>query len=192
MLEEIKFSQFGGMNTVVDSSNQGVSGSRLVRNFLLRPLGALGVPPAWSRFAPGGTNVDLAFATNIAYLFDSGAGLYFQSPDDTWWNASVNADGSQLNEPVTWTGATRSANLVLTSGQKLVFKFSSTLAWSLSANEANAGDFTERSPVPPYYGTRYTSVQAFAKTYGIRIPDGNGNTWHLSANDDLGFYAVTV
>lgn len=193
MLREIKFSQFGGMNTVVDSSNQGVSGSRLVRNLLLRPLGALGVPPAWTLFQPGGTTVSLAFLTNIDYLFDTGSALYFQSPDGNWWDATVGEDGQQKNEVVTWAGATISANLVLTSGQTLAFKYSSTLAWKLAASEGQGGEYTERSPVPPYYTTRYTSVRAFATGYGIRIPDPNGsNTWFLSANDDVGFYAVTV
>lgn len=192
MLTKIKLSQFGGMNTVVDSSNQGVTEARLCRNFLLRPLGALGVPPAWTTFAPGDVTVSLGFLTNIDYRFDSGSALYFQSPDANWWDCSVLPDGTQRNVPVAWAGATLSADLVLTSGQVLVWKFSSILAWRLAAAQRNAGEYTERSPLPPYVTTTYTSVRAFTTGFGITMPDSEGNTWRFRATDDTGFSAITI
>lgn len=193
MLNEVKFSQFGGMNTVVDSSNQGVSGSRLVRNFLLRPLGALGVPPAWTSFAPGdGAALSLAFLTNIDYMFDTGSALYIQSSDGNWWNATPRQDGTVANVPVTWAGATIGANLVLTAGQVMAFKYSSTLAWKLFASEANLGYATERCPVPPYYSTRYTTAQAFLAGFGPVFTDAQGNTWKIIATNDTGIDAVTI
>lgn len=181
MLVPIKMSQFGGINTVEDSANEGITEARYCRNFIPRPLGALGLAASYKAFAPGGSALSVGFITNIDYLFD-GARLLLQSPQGDWWDATPGNDGLPNNVTVTAPGSTLSANLVLTSSQIMGFKLSATVMMQISADQFALGAFYQRINSAPYYTTRYTADRAFTTGFGPVFTDGAGNTWLLYAD----------
>lgn len=136
MLTKVKMSQFTGVNTIADSTNQGFSSVRACKNFMLRPIGALSMFPAWSSFLPGGSLLNLGFITNIDFLFN-GARLLFQSPDGNYWNATPDQNtGVPDNAVRTFSGTPISANQTITSSQIMAFKdiSSSPLSGTLVGN----------------------------------------------------------
>lgn len=136
MLTKVKMSQFTGVNTIADSTNQGFSSVRQCKNFMLRPIGALSMFPAWSSFLPGGSVLDLGFITNIDFLFN-GARLLFQSPDGNYWNATPDQNtGIPDNAVRTFSGTPISANQTITSSQIVAFKdiISAPLAGTIIGN----------------------------------------------------------
>lgn len=190
-LQKIKFSQFGGVNTVLDSSNEGVTAVRVSRNLLSRPLGALSVPPAWKSFAPGGTILDLGYVTNIDYLFD-GARLLLQAANLEWWDVTPDpTTGSPTNTVVTAPGTTLAANLSIAVNQYLAFK-DSTGNWRMTADQYAMGWATERLGTVPNYTTRYTADRAFEFGFGPIFTDSAGNLWKLYARTGEGLDAITV
>lgn len=191
MLDKVKFSQFFGKNIVADSANIGFSSVRQCKNFFLRPLGGLSMPPRWNAFSPGGTALDLGFITNIDYLFD-GAKLLLQSSDLNWWDVTPDPiSGVPRNVVVAAPGSSLSANLVLSSSQVMAFK-DSTGNWKLSADQYAMGWATERLGTVPLYTTRYTADRAFATGFGPVFTDGAGNLWKLQANIVTGLEAITI
>ena len=191
MLQVLSIKQFGGKNTSVDSENIGTAMARVATNFMLRPIGGLGMPPAWTYFQPGGTTLDLGFVNNIDYLFDGGR-LLLQDSNSVWWDVTPRADGPPNNVTVSYSSSTISANLLLTSGQILAFKINANLHWKLlgDADVANYG--IEKLGAVPFYTTRYTTDRAFLSGYGPVIPDGKGNSWKMQADPVSGLYAITI
>lgn len=194
MLVKFKMAQFGGLNTVEDSMNEGLVEARYCRNFITRPLGALGVAPAYKAFQPGGSALSLGFTNLVDYLFDvsSGAQLVIQDEASNWWDVTPQADGMPRNITVATPASPLSANLTLTSGQILAFKISSTQMIRGGADLAALGSFYQGMTVAPYATTTYTTQRAFNYGFGIVFPaDGAGNTWKLISGLQ-GLVGVTV
>ena len=194
MLQKVKLSQFGGINTVIDSPNAGVSEARTCQNWLLRPVGGLSLPSAFRSFSPAGTALDLGYVTTIHYLWDTGAKLYLQSPDLNWWDVTPEPDGVPNNTPVVYAGATLGANLSIGAAEVLAFKQSTTLYWQMQGDESAMGWSTTRLGFVPYLGTvaTFTGIRAFLSGFGPVFADGNGNNWKLQADNDVGLIAVAV
>jgi hypothetical protein len=189
-LEKVKLSQFGGVNTIMDSGNAGVSKSRVCRNILLRPLGAMAVPPRWASFSPAGTLLDLGFITNIDFLFDTSIRLLLQDEASAWWDASPHpVTGAPENVIVSYSGSTISADLTVTSSQYLAFKQSDGTVIQLGADAAANGWFTERRGTVPFYSTLYSADRAFVNGVGPVFQDGAGNSWRLQASSAFGIVA---
>ncbi len=189
-LEKIKLSQFGGVNTILDSANAGVSKVRVCRNMLLRPLGALSVPPRWSSFTPGGTALDLSFITNIDYLFDTSIRLLLQDETAQWWNMTPRSDNAIPEMTVvSYSGSTLGADLTVASGEYLAFKQSDGTMTQLGADGAATGWFTERRGIVPYYSTLYSADRAFLNGFGPVFVDGAGVSRRLQASSAFGLVA---
>lgn len=196
MLQEIKLSQFGGINTEVDSNNAGVGICRQARNFILRPIGGLGVPPAWSYFLPGGSRLDLGFINTADYLFALGARLLLQSAQGTWWDVTPRpGDGQPANVTVATPSSPLSANLVLSASKVFAFATGDPgTHWRMGASDALLTWWTERMGAIPYAVTTYATDRAFAYPYGPVFTDPvSGQLWKLGADDDLqGVFAETI
>jgi hypothetical protein len=191
MLEEIKIAQFRGINTITDSSNLGVAMARECKNNFLRPLGGLSVPAAWNALTCNGTALDFGFVNNIDYLFD-GARLLLQSATGEWWDVSPDpTTGTPMNSIVSYAGSTLVADLTLTAGQYLAFKYGSNYFQS-GADQRAMGWFIENLGNVPYYTTRYTSDRAFENGFGPKFTDGDGNVWKYRALPGLGLDAYIV
>jgi len=194
MLEDVKIAQFRGINTITESSNLGVAMAREAKNFVLRPLGGISVFGAWNSLTCNGTALDFGFVNNVDYLFDEGARLLIQAPNGEWWNATPDfSTNSSPDNTVSYSGATISANLVLTAGQYMMFKDTINNTYTqIGADDKAMNYFYEKHGRVPFYTTRYTSDQAFASGFGPVFTDSNGNKWKLQADNGLGLYAVTI
>ena len=190
MLQTIQLNQFGGLNTVVDSQNAGVSSARTARNVLLRPIGALSVPPAWSSFSPGGVALDFGFLTNIDFLFNTGVRLLLQSSALDWWDVTPKADGQPVNTIVSYSGATLAANQTIAATEVMAFKLSSTVYMQIGAL-----DFAytiQRVASAPYYTTAYSSDRAFTTGFGPVFADAAGNSWLWRVDPVTGLEVVPL
>ena len=192
MLEKFRIQQFGGLQTVTDSNNIGVTSARECKNFLLRPLGALSVPAAWTAFSPGGTALDLGFLTTIDLLFDTGIRLLLQSPDLQWWNATPEDDGTLSNTVVSYSGSTISSDQAVSASTVLAFKKGSSLNWQLGADSAIDNYFTIKLGFVPYAGTTYSADRAFVTGVGPVFTDGGGQQFRLTADNASGVYALRI
>lgn len=186
-LEKKPWPQFNGLNTVLDSTQAEGSAARECTNFLLRPIGGLGVPAAWTSFAPGGVALDLGFLNNIDFLFD-GAPLLIQDPDGNWWDVSAQEDGTPRNVVVTAPSTPRLTDLLVAEGLVLAFKLGPTTYIQLGADDASAGWFMERLPTVTKCTTRYTAPLAFGGGAGIVF----ANRWKLAADPERGLIAGPV
>ena len=193
MLKKIKISQFGGINTITDSSNLGVSEVRECKNFILRPLGGLSVPPSWASFTLNGTALDLGYINNVDLLFDTGKRLLLQSQDLNWWDVTPGDDGVPINTVLASAPSViLSANLLVAYGKVLAFKRSVSNFQRLTADQFAMGWATESLGSVPFYSTLYSSDQAFAYGYGPVFTDSATNKWRLFADNATGLNAVTI
>lgn len=193
MLKTIEFSQFGGVNTVLDSSNAGVSEARVCRNFILRPLGGLSVRPGWTAFSPGGIALDLGFITSVKYLLDTGVRLILQSPDLTYWNVTPDVNGLILPTAVSTPSATpQTADLILMPGEYIAFKYSTT-SLLLLCDQNHLGWYTQSIGIPT---TEFTvtddMVFTVASGFVLRMEDDTSNTWEFSVSNDGNLFVTTV
>lgn len=190
-IRKIKISQFRGRNTQTDSSNLGVGGVRQCRNFFLRPMGALSVPPAWNSFSPGGVALNLGFINNIDFLFD-GARLLLESSSGEWWDVTPDPlTGSPSNTIVAYASTEITADQTFTSGQVMAFKQGSNYM-QMGADAVAMGWFTYPLGAVPYYSTRYTSDRAFAFGFGPVFVDSSGNSWKYRALPGEGLDVITI
>ena len=189
MLTKIKLSQFGGINTEMDSSNAGVSDVRECKNFLLRPLGGLSVPPAWSYFAPGGVRLDLGRFVDF-YFRNTGA-IVIQSSDGTWWQLKTDANGNVYTEIVADPVTYRTSDFVIENYQTLALA-SAVGAIGIFANEE--GIYNQQ--LGHLQGTTYIeTVYAFswASGFALKIKDNDGNTWKtVITNEEGGIEGETI
>ncbi len=193
-LEEIELKQFGGVNTIMDSGNAGVSKSRVCRNLLLRPLGALSVPPRWSSFSPNGTALDLGFITNIDFRFNAGVDLLLEDElqlgTESFWNCTPDPlTGLIVPVREDYSGTMLSANLAISASQVLAFKQADGTNWQLGADAAALGHFTQKLGSVPYSTNVYTSDQAFRFGFGPVFTDSAGNQWKLRVSTVFGLLA---
>lgn len=193
MLETIVISQFSGINTQADSANLGVSALRECRNFILRPIGGIGVPASWPRFTCNGTILSLGYINLIDYKFSSTARLLVQADDDNWWNFTPKeADGQPANVIVAAPGGTTiSTNLTLTTGQIMAFNYSSGNI-RLGAGDVSRSWFTNPIGIVPYATTTYTTDQAFTKGFAPVFTDDSGDKWKLYVDNNTGIYAEPI
>jgi hypothetical protein len=187
MLQHFKLAQFGGINTVLDSTQANGTAARECVNMILRPLGGLGVPAAWIPFAPGGAALDLGFLTNIDFLFD-GARLLLEDNAGNWWDMTPQSDGTPKAEVVAAPGVTLSANLAVAEGLVMGFKLNPTTFMQLGADASAAGWFIGRINSAPYWTTRYTADRAFRFGYGPVF----AGKWRLAADPVEGLVAVEL
>lgn len=195
MLQEIKLSQFGGINTEVDSNNAGVGICRQARNFILRPIGGIGVPPAWSYFSPNGVRLDLGFINTADYLFSAGVRLIVQSPNGTWWDVTPKpGDGQPINVTVATPASYLSANLVIPASKVFAFATAdSGINWRMGASDSFLSWWVERLGTLPYSVTNYSADRAFSYPYGPVFTDPvSGQLWKLGADDEIGVIAETI
>lgn len=192
MLESISIANFSGLNTQADSSNTGATAFRECRNFILRPIGAIGVPAAWPRFTCNGTVLSLGYINLIDYKFAAGIRLLIQADDDNWWNVTPKeSDGQPTNTIVAAPGSSLSADLVLTAGQIMAFYFTSGYI-QVGADDYAKSWFTVPIGSVPNATTTYSADRAFAKGYGPVFTDGNGNKWKWFVDNTTGLYSEPI
>lgn len=192
MLTKIKLSQFGGINTILDSTNAGVSEVREAKNFLLRPLGGLGVPAAFSSFNPGGTILDLGFF--VDFYFPEGSRLIMQASGGQYFHIVPDVDGRLYGVPIADPVASpQTEDLVVGLDENIGIDSDSGII-GIFSDKTHGGVYFQNVGFITFRQTRFEGDIVFTIASGksILMDDSNGNTWRLSINDTGEIVSTTV